>query len=160
VKLDRHWIAAHIPHQGSMCLLEEVLYWDAQQLTCRSVSHRDAGNPLRAHDRLGAACAIEYAAQALAVHGALLRPTSQGSHGFAMLTSARAVDLVVARLDDIHGDLLVGAQRLHADGRGALYSFAVHEGAQLLAQGRLTVLLDAAQAAKPAAAGAPRGTST
>src|SRR5579863_4040436 len=98
-----------------MCLLEEVLSWDAQQLTCRSISHRDAGNPLRAHGRLGAACAIEYAAQALAVHGALLRPTSAGHHGFAMLTSARAVDLAVARLDDIEADLLVGAQRLHAD---------------------------------------------
>ncbi|HAJ12631.1 MAG TPA: 3-hydroxylacyl-ACP dehydratase, partial [Comamonadaceae bacterium] len=27
--LDHRWIAAHIPHQGSMCLLDEVLTWDA-----------------------------------------------------------------------------------------------------------------------------------
>jgi predicted hotdog family 3-hydroxylacyl-ACP dehydratase len=140
LKLDHAWIAAHIPHQGSMCLLEEVLSWDLQRITCRSISHRAADNPLRAHGRLGAASAIEYAAQAVAVHGALLQcPPASGS-GFGMLTSARRVELAVARLDDLQPDLLVSAQRLHSDAVSALYSFALHAGERLLAQGRLSLL--------------------
>jgi len=41
-----------------MCLLDEVLEWDAHHIRCRSGTHRDSGNPLRAHGRLGAACGI------------------------------------------------------------------------------------------------------
>src|SRR5262250_1492609 len=70
--LDHAWIEQHIPHKGRMCLLDEVLSWDAARIRCRSGSHRAADNPLRAHGRLGAACGIEYAAQAMAVHGALV----------------------------------------------------------------------------------------
>ena len=46
--------------------------WDATHIRCRSATHRAADNPLRAHGRLGAACGVEYAAQAMAVHGALV----------------------------------------------------------------------------------------
>ena len=140
MKLDHAWIAAHIPHQGGMCLLEEVLTWDLQRLSCRSISHRAADNPLRAHGRLGAACAIEYAAQAVAVHGALLQcPPASGS-GFGMLTSARRVELAVARLDDLPQDLLVNVQRLHSDATSALYFFTLQHGERRLAQGRLSLL--------------------
>jgi predicted hotdog family 3-hydroxylacyl-ACP dehydratase len=140
LKLDHAWIAAHIPHHGSMCLLEEVLSWDLQRIACRSISHRAPDNPLRAHERLGAACAIEYAAQAVAVHGALLQcPPATGS-GFGMLTSARRVEFAVARLDDLPHDLLVSAQRLHSDAVSALYAFALQDGERLLAQGRLSLL--------------------
>ena len=47
----------------------------------RASSHRAADNPLRAHGRLGAACGIEYAAQAMAVHGALLAPPDSAAAG-------------------------------------------------------------------------------
>jgi predicted hotdog family 3-hydroxylacyl-ACP dehydratase len=140
LKLDHAWIAAHIPHQGSMCLLEEVLSWDLQRIACRSVSHRAIDNPLRAHGQLGAACAIEYAAQAVAVHGALLQCPPASGGGFGMLTSARRVELAVNRLDDLPHDLLVSAQRLHSDAVSALYSFALHDRERLLAQGRLSLL--------------------
>jgi predicted hotdog family 3-hydroxylacyl-ACP dehydratase len=140
LKLDHDWIAAHIPHRGSMCLLEEVLSWDLQKIACRSTTHRALGNPLRAHARLGAACAIEYAAQAVAVHGALLQcPPATGS-GFGMLTSARRVEFAVGRLDDLPHDLTVSAHRLHSDALSALYSFALKDGERLLAQGRLSLL--------------------
>ena len=70
--LDHAWLLAHLPHQGSMCLLDAATAWDAQHIRCTASSHRHADNPLRAHDRLGTACGIEYAAQAMAAHGALL----------------------------------------------------------------------------------------
>lgn len=69
---DHAWIAAHIPHQGDMCLLDRVVKWDEQRIQCQAGSHRLGDNPLRSRDRLSAACGIEYAAQAMAVHGALL----------------------------------------------------------------------------------------
>jgi predicted hotdog family 3-hydroxylacyl-ACP dehydratase len=140
LKLDHAWIAAQIPHQGSMCLLEEVLSWDLQRIACRSLSHRAVDNPLRAHGRLGAACAIEYAAQAVAVHGALLQCPPATGTGFGMLTSARRVEFAIARLDDLPRDLLVSAQRLHSDAVSALYSFTLQDGERLLAQGRLSLL--------------------
>ena len=64
-------IAARIPHAGSMCLLHSVHSADAAQLLARASSHRDASNPLARAGRLGAACGVEYAAQAMALHGAL-----------------------------------------------------------------------------------------
>lgn len=147
---DRSWIEAHIPHQGTMCLLDEVLSWDAQNIVCRSSTHRAADNPLRAHGRLGAACAIEYAAQAMAIHGALLRPMAPGAQdGFGLLASARDVEMLVARLDDIQQDLRVSATRLHSDLHGALYAFALHEHDCLLVRGRASLLLAASSSDGP-----------
>jgi predicted hotdog family 3-hydroxylacyl-ACP dehydratase len=126
-----------------MCLLELVLSWDAQHIVCRSISHRSPDHPLRAHGRLGAACAIEYAAQAMAVHGALQQPVDTGSSRIGLLACAREVELLVGRLDDVRQDLHVSAQRLHSDGRGALYAFALHAEQALLARGRASLLLGA-----------------
>ena len=158
MKLDHAWIAAHIPHQGSMCLLDEVLSWDLQRLACRSVSHRAADNPLRAHGRLGAACAIEYAAQAVAVHGALLQSPPASGTGFGMLTSARRVEFAVERLDDLAPELTISVQRLHSDAVSALYAFALQDGERLLAQGRLSLLHGAVASVNPSGVKAtPRG---
>ena len=43
-RLGRDEILALIPHGGAMCLLDVLLNWDADHITC--LSHR-AGNPLR-----------------------------------------------------------------------------------------------------------------
>jgi predicted hotdog family 3-hydroxylacyl-ACP dehydratase len=71
MSLNRAWIEVRVPHQGRMCLLDEVIEWNAQHIRCRTATHRARDNPLRSHDRLGIACGIEYAAQAMALHGAL-----------------------------------------------------------------------------------------
>jgi len=146
--LDHSWIVARLPHQGKMCLLEQVLSWDSLGIVCRATSHRADDNPLRAHGRLGAACAIEYAAQAIALHGALLQPPSADASrtgaGFGLLASAREVELCVTRLDDLLSDIRVSAQRLHSDARGALYSFALQVEELILVRGRASLLLDAA----------------
>ena len=66
-----------IPHAGAMCLLDEVVEWDATRLHARSATHRQLDNPLRADGMLHAVNLCEYAAQAMAVHGAL-REHEQG----------------------------------------------------------------------------------
>jgi len=122
-----------------MCLLDEVLEWDATGIRCRTASHRLPGNPLRTRDQLQAICAVEYAAQAIAVHGAV----NAGSPGIGpgMLASVRAVDLGADRLDDIAGDLIVHAERIGGDETALLYRFSVSSDRLLLAAGRATILL-------------------
>lgn len=152
-------IARRIPHQGRMCLLECVSAWDAQQIRCEASSHRDNDNPLRAHGRLGSACGIEYAAQAMAVHGALLAEASAGTarQGPAMgyLVSVRGVTLHVDRLDDLSAALSIHAERSGGDSGTVLYSFTLHAGPRLLLAGRAAVVLDAQALALP-----PSGTTT
>lgn len=137
---DRAWIAAHIPHQGGMCLLDAVTSWDAEHIRCISHSHRAATNPLRAGGRLGALNGIEYAAQAMAVHGALLAGEgTPATPGF--LGSARGVECLVERLDDIDGPLSIAAQRLSGDERTLLYAFTISAGERPLVRGRAAVVL-------------------
>ena len=141
--LDHAWLLAHLPHQGSMCLLDAVTEWDAQHIRCTAKSHRDPDNPLRAHDRLGAACGIEYAAQAMAAHGALLAAANSAPRA-GYLASVRSVELHVARLDDIAADLDIEAERLSGDGNIILYGFRVSAAGRELLSGRAAVVLDAA----------------
>lgn len=151
--LDREEIARRIPHQGNMCLLERVSAWDSEQISCEASSHLDPGNPLRAHGRLGAACGIEYAAQAMAVHGALVAEmqaaTSDEAPKAGYLVSVRGVTLHVARLDDVGTALAVRAERGSGNAGSVLYDFSVHAGNALLLSGRAVVMLDAAAAPTP-----------
>lgn len=141
---DRAWIAARIPHQGAMCLLDGVVTWSAERVHCRASSHRELQNPLRHRDRLGALCAIEYAAQAMAVHAALVAGLATRPQA-GYLTSARAVALHVARLDTIAADLDIDVERLSGDDISVLYQFCITANAQPVAEGRAAVVLDAAR---------------
>ena len=126
-----------------MCLLDSVEAWDQQHIQCRASSHRAADNPLRAYGRLGAACGIEYAAQAMAVHGALLAPPDNTGARAGYLVSARGTHLRVPRLDDIAADLLVEATCVTRSESNVLYRFNVSAGGRLLLDGRAAVVLDA-----------------
>jgi len=139
-RLDREWIESHIPHRGRMCLLDEVLSWDAVRIRCRAASHRLADNPLRAHGRLGAACGVEYAAQAMAVHGAIMAHMAGTQVQAGLLTSVRNLVLLVSRLDDLESDLIAIAERLAGDEGSTLYEFTVSSGGQELLSGRASIV--------------------
>jgi predicted hotdog family 3-hydroxylacyl-ACP dehydratase len=143
IALDHAWIARHIPHQGSMCLLDYVEAWDPRRIQCRASSHRAADNPLRAYGRLGAACGIEYAAQAMAVHGALLAPADSASARVGYLVSVRGTQLHVPRLDNIAADLLVEATCITRSEDNILYQFSVSAAGRLLLNGRAAVVINA-----------------
>lgn len=140
--LDRAGIAARIPHSGSMCLLERCESWDADAVHCSTTTHTLTDNPLRTPAGLLAPNAIEYAAQAMALHGGLLATEgSAPSAGF--LASARNVRFAAARLDDVAGALQVRAQRLSGDERQVMYEFTVQaEDGRMLAEGRAVVVLN------------------
>lgn len=126
-----------------MCLLDAVVDWSESTISCRAVSHTDPANPLRADGRLGAATGIEYAAQAMAIHGALLAgQDDRPRQGY--LTSVRSVTLHVDRLDDLSSPLAVQAERLSGDANNILYQFSVGHAGRCLLEGRAAVVLDAA----------------
>jgi len=151
MRIDRAWMMSHIPHHGRMCLLDEVVLWDPDRIACVSGSHRAADNPLRAYGRLGIACGIEYAAQAMAVHGALCaaaEPVPLAGSGHArpsrgFLAGLRGVEFHALRLDDVADDLMCEANRVAGDGTTALYEFSVQSGRTRLLNGRATVILQA-----------------
>lgn len=131
-------IAAMIPHQGAMCLLDAVTGHDAETIHCTATSHRDAANPLRRDAVLPAIAGLEYAAQAMALHGALLDGGGQ-KPGF--LSAVRSLSLAVARLDDIEPPLEVSATALLRESGGLIYSFRVAAAGVTLLEGQATVML-------------------
>jgi predicted hotdog family 3-hydroxylacyl-ACP dehydratase len=129
-----------VPQQGPMCLLDEVLHYDERNIACRATSHRARANPLRADGRLPALAGIEYAAQALAAHCALVEPEpARASDG--VLAGVRAVALHVDRLDGLEHALEVRAERLIVEGSRLLYRFAIEAGGRELLSGRVAVVL-------------------
>jgi predicted hotdog family 3-hydroxylacyl-ACP dehydratase len=142
--LKRAWIEQHIPHQGRMCLLDEVIDWDNEHIRCRTGTPRAPDNPLRSANRLGSACGIEYAAQAMALHDALAGGGGRPAAGF--LASVRSVRQFVLRLDDIESDLICEAALAAGDGLTALYEFSLRDGTRSLLTGRVAVVLDANRA--------------
>jgi predicted hotdog family 3-hydroxylacyl-ACP dehydratase len=130
-----------IPHAGSMCLLDEVLDWDATRLHARSNSHRSADNPLRADGVLHAVNLCEYAAQAMAVHGALREREAGGKARPGFLVALRDVSLHVERIDDLEGRLQIHVECLIAMADSLQYAFRVEHRGALLASGRAAVML-------------------
>ncbi len=147
--MNRAWIEARIPHQGRMCLLDEVIAWSANHIRCSTGTHRALDNPLRSHDRLGIASGIEYAAQAMALHGALAGAVPGANAAAAsrvgLLASVRDVRLHVLRLDDIESDLFCEVTHLAGDNFTAMYEFALRAQDKSLLGGRASVVLDASR---------------
>ncbi len=138
---DAAWIAERIPHHGSMCLLNGVVAWSETTIHCRAVSHCQPDNPLRAGGRLGPANGIEYAAQAMAVHGALLAGRDDAPRA-GFLTSVREVVFHALSLD-VGAALDIHAEALSGEGAVKLYSFTIEVDGVALVSGRATVMPDA-----------------
>lgn len=139
--VTRSQIARLIPHDGSMCLLDGVLQWDARRIVCVSRSHRAADNPLRTNGLLPAVCGVEYAAQAMAVHGGLAGKFVRKPRA-GYLASLREVECRRDRLDDLDGDLVVEAERVAGDGAHVIYRFQLWVGDVQVLSGQALVALD------------------
>jgi predicted hotdog family 3-hydroxylacyl-ACP dehydratase len=161
VVLDHDAIARRIPHAGTMALLHSLRQWDDERITCHATGHTDPQHPLRTTSGLLAPAAIEYAAQAMALHGALIaehrNPNAEVQPGF--LASVRGVTLHVARLDNLPSPLVIEATRSATSGVNILYEFRVSSASGLAAEGRATVVLNTPIAGAQAAASNPGATS-
>jgi len=129
-----------IPHQGAMCLLDDVVAWDNDTIHARSGSHRRGDNPLRSDGQLRAVHLCEYGAQAMAVHGGLVARASGQVASPGFLVSLRAVELEVPRIDDLPGPIEVYAERLLGSETGWQYAFRIEHAGRVIARGRAAVL--------------------
>lgn len=136
--LTREDIARLLPHGGDMILIDRVESVDADGIVCATASHRRPENPLRRDGRLPASSAVEYGAQAIALHAAL---NEDGRMRSGRLAALRGVEMKVGRLDDIDGDLVVTANRHLASGDRSIYDFVVSGNGRVIVTGRATVVL-------------------
>jgi predicted hotdog family 3-hydroxylacyl-ACP dehydratase len=134
-----------IPHWGPMCLISTLMDWDEERIRCRSESHRSRDNPLRHQGRLHSVHAIEYGAQAAAIHAGLNGRERGSLPRPAVLAGASGVDLRVTRLDDLQGALEIWARCMVALGDNAIYEFSVGHAGQTLAKGRLILVRPGAE---------------
>lgn len=135
--LGRDAIAERIPHAGRMVLLDHVIEWDARSIACGTRTHLDSHNPLREPDGLPVWAGLEYAAQAAALHGALVGDDTP-RRGYLAL--ARDVQPACEHLDGIEGELVVRATLVHADPAGAIYHFELACPTRVLLTGRTTLM--------------------
>jgi predicted hotdog family 3-hydroxylacyl-ACP dehydratase len=141
--IGRDDILALIPHQGAMCLWDEVIEWDAQRIRLRAGNHRNVAHPLRSGGMLRAIHLCEYGAQAMAVHGGLRARASGSVAKPGLLVALRGVQLHVARIDDLPGALECEAEVLVEAEASQQYGFRIHHAGTLLAEGRAAVMLQA-----------------
>lgn len=129
-----------IPHDGAMCLLERVIDSDASRIICGAISHRNPENPLREQNRLRSVVGIEYAAQAMAVHGALLEASADRPRA-GFLGAVNDVAFFTSYLDGYAGEIIVEAERLVGSETGMLYQFELRHADVILLRGRAAVVL-------------------
>jgi predicted hotdog family 3-hydroxylacyl-ACP dehydratase len=120
-----------------MCLIDSVLNWDESQIQCIATSHRETNNPLRERNELSSLCGIEYAAQSMAVHGALLYENRARIEG--LLLTVKDVLLKVQRLDNISHALIFDSKILMADDNMFNYEFRVTANNNDLITGKASV---------------------
>lgn len=136
----REQIAALIPHQGTMCLLDEVRETTVDRIVCVARSHASPDNPLRRNGQLSAVNLCEYGAQAMAVHGGMAAQAAGLQSPSGWLAALRDVRLNVAHVEAT-GEIEVSARRLAESEAVWQYEFAVTQAGHLLASGRATVML-------------------
>ena len=148
MRLDREWIERHIPHQGNMCLLDEVQAWGDD---LDRMPERDASRPGQSLARvrppgLGMWHRVRSPGDGLCT-GHWFGHVQCGP-GARISRGVRDVMLYVTRIDDVETDIVARAE-LIASYQGAVsYSFTVRADGRVLLTGRATIVLDPA-ALKP-----------
>lgn len=124
-----------IPHGESMCLIDEVVAWDNDAIHCRSEAPAVRRNPLVDGSPVRCVILIEYAAQAAAIHAALLH-SGLGDAQPAYLGAVRGVEFSADYLaDDL--DIQIEARcQLHSTG-GAIYDIEARQADNPVLCGRL-----------------------
>jgi predicted hotdog family 3-hydroxylacyl-ACP dehydratase len=139
--IDKREIRTLIPHAGTMCLLDNVTDWDDKSIVCTTSTHRDKTNPLRRDGRLSSLNALEYGAQAAAIHGGLRARAAGTTAPACYLAALRDAHLYVARLDDLASPLEIRAQRLFGDAGNTIYQCTISARGISVAEGRVTIMI-------------------
>jgi predicted hotdog family 3-hydroxylacyl-ACP dehydratase len=137
-----------LPHAGRMRLLDDVLELTPEFVGVCASSHRDRSNPLRGPAGLAAVHAVEYAAQAAALHGAAAADGPRHAP-LRYIATVRDARFERDRLDELSGPLEIEARLLTPVAGGAAYEVKVSCGSVPIMTARL-LLADAPAAARKA----------
>ena len=139
-----------IPHGGNMCLLASVDVVDATRIECSSTSQQDVTNPLRFDGRLSVSSGIEYAAQAMALHGRL---SAMLGNDVSLEKPVKGYIVVLSKVV-FHEDYLdqfaclhVECEQLMSLAAGSQYQFKLSAAGACLLEGQALVSLDEESAA-------------
>ena len=124
-----------------MCLLDSVEAWDADAIHCTAAA-QGALHPLSREGAVPAIAAVEYAAQATAVHGSLLAGNGQSTAG--MLAKLSDVVLHADSFPASGAPLDVRAQMKARAYSACQYAFNVSAGGKPIADGMLSIALTSA----------------
>jgi predicted hotdog family 3-hydroxylacyl-ACP dehydratase len=160
--MDRTAIARLIPHGDSMCMLDELISWDRDRVSCLSRSHHRNDNPLVEEGRLHCACLLEFCAQAAALHGALLHNIEQNKeqngeqsgklqsgelpHGertaarLAYVGAVKNLELLCDYVDVAASTLAIEARCVVNNSSGSIYLIEARAQQQLLLRGRVVLV--------------------
>lgn len=140
MRVTRDSLPQLIPHQGAMCLLDDVSEFDDKSIVCISESHLRPDHPLARDTGLSAVHALEYAVQAVAAHGSLTNGDNGNRPHPGLLVALRDTEILRDRLDTLAAPLMVTAWRLLHDGNSMIYEFKVSAADELIAAGRATII--------------------
>ena len=139
MKVDRATIERLVPQGGAMCLLHEVTNWTPASIVC-AADAPGAGHPLARDSRVPAIASCEFAAQAAAIHGALIELSLGPKAGVL----AKLMDIELHAQDFPPGSgVVVRAEMLSRVSAGCLYAFEVSAGERPVCDGRLMVAFGA-----------------
>jgi predicted hotdog family 3-hydroxylacyl-ACP dehydratase len=124
-----------------MCLIDTVQHWDDETIVCTSNTHQNQGNPLRNTQSLPISALIEYGAQAMAIHGALLEKKQGEAMQAGYLAALRNVEFFYqGDVALITSALVVTANRKMASQGNMIYDFLIKANDKDLISGRATVV--------------------
>lgn len=138
--IEHDELCSLIPHSFDMCLLDRVESWDDNNIVCYSSSHLLKTNPLRRDESLSSIHLLEYAAQAMAVHGGL-HDREQGmqmTEGY--LAALRDVKIELCELNNLQTKLRIEANKILSQAGNMIYTFSVSAEEIPLVTGRATVV--------------------
>jgi predicted hotdog family 3-hydroxylacyl-ACP dehydratase len=138
--ISREHMRTLIPHAGAMFLLDEVFEWDEDGIVCTATTHRNPRHPLMRNEVLPAIVAVEYAAQAMALHYGLMVEAEGERPQPGWLVAIKELSLHGERLDEIGSPMLIKARRLLAFGGGLLYEFVIDASGTKFGSGRISAV--------------------
>jgi predicted hotdog family 3-hydroxylacyl-ACP dehydratase len=130
-----------IPHSGKMCLIDSVDKWDSESIICTTETHQNQDNPLLFNGILPVSALIEYGAQAMAIHGAIIAKESGEKMQEGYLAALKDVEFF-SNLDisNISSSLIIEATRKFASQGNMIYEFLITSTGDRLISGRATVV--------------------
>jgi len=146
--MKKSQICQLLPHSGTMCLIDEIVSWDKEMLVAKTMSHTELKNPLNNEGSLNSIHGVEYAAQAMALHSALIKAeeitqTETETRGY--LASVKNTNILQEYLFEKQDDdlipLLIKVFVLMAGSQGFSYQFEVLKDDKVYISGKITIFL-------------------